>query len=253
MAEAEGPVYVYGILAASGEAAAPVAGVDGAPVRAITEGRLAALVSDLEAGALAVAREVRAHWRVLEAASDQGTTVIPVRFGTVMESEQAVRDELLTPQQEHLTALLGDLSGRVQLSVKGRYDEERLMRDVVHRTPKIAALRERVRALSPQAGYYQRISLGEMVAAAVDQRREDDLRLVLDRLEPLAVRSRAEAPSGEDGAFDIAFLVERERLPEFSDGVAAVGAALDGRVAVRYVGPLPPYSFIDDPLAAGVA
>jgi hypothetical protein len=252
MAQADVPVYVYGILAASDGDAAPVLGVDEAPVRAVAHGTLAALVSDLEAGALAIAREVRAHWHVLDASADHGATVVPVRFGTVMENERAVREELLAPQEERLTALLEDLGGRVELGLKGRYDEQQLMRDVVRDSPAIAELRDKVRALPAAAGYYDKIALGEMVAAGVQRRREDDLHLVLDRLEPLAVRARAEPAGGDDGAFDVAFLVERDRVPEFSQGVAALGAEIDDRIAVRYVGPLPPYSFVEDEAAAGV-
>jgi hypothetical protein len=248
-----GPVYVYGILASDGLAAIPVAGVDDMPVRVVEQARLAALVSDLHADALTAAREVRAHWRVLEAASDQGVTVIPVRFGTVMQDEQAVRDELLDPHADHLEAVLDRLAGRIQVSVKGTYDEQRLMAAVVRESPAIGRLRERLRTMPPDAGYYDRISLGEMVAAAVQRQREADLQLVEERLVPLAVDVRSEAASGTDGAFDIAFLVDRDRLPEFSQGVAALGAELEDRIAVRYVGPLPPYSFVDDELAAGVA
>jgi hypothetical protein len=170
-----------------------------------------------------------------------------------MESERAVREQLLAPQEEHLSALLEDLGGRIELGLKGRYDEQRLMRDVVRETPAIAQLRDKVRALPAEAGYYDKIALGEMVAAAVQRRRGADLQLVLDRLEPLAVRARAEPAGGDDGAFDVAFLVERDRVPAFSEGVAALGAEIDERIALRYVGPLPPYSFVEHETEARVA
>jgi hypothetical protein len=61
----------------------------------------------------------------------------------------------------------------------------------------------------------------------------------------LAVASHAEAPSGEQGAFNLAFLVERDRVPEFSTAVAALDGEVADRIELRYVGPLPPYSFAD--------
>src|SRR3954462_10305509 len=108
-------VYVYGIVSASAQGAVSSAGVEGADVRTIREGRIAALVSDLDTSQLAAAREIRAHWRVLEAVSESAT-VLPVRFGTVMTDDEAVRERLLTSHEERLAALLDELAGRVQLS-----------------------------------------------------------------------------------------------------------------------------------------
>lgn len=243
-------VYVYGVLRAADADAVSVAGVEDSPVRAVVLEELAALVSDLEGGSIAAAREVRAHWRVLEEASGDAT-VLPVRFGTVMESDQAVRDRLLAPNAERLGGLLEELAGRVQLSVKGDYDEQELMREVVRDTPAIGAMRRRVSKLSDQAGYYERIRLGEAVAAGVSRRREQDTGLALERLSPLAVATRSEEVGGTEAAFKLAFLVERDAVERFSAAVGELTGELGERVHVRYVGPLPPYSFAEMDLSAG--
>ena len=160
-----------------------------AQVRDVEHDGLAALVSTVEGGALAAAREVRAHWKVLEEAS-ASATVLPVRFGTVLESEDAVRAALLEPNAERLSSLLEELDGRVQLTVKGKYDEELLLRTVMRDTPAIAAMNRDLRKLPEEAGYYGRIQLGEAVAAEVDRLRAEDTGVALDRLAPLAVASR---------------------------------------------------------------
>jgi hypothetical protein len=190
---------------------------------------------------------------VLEQVTEHATAV-PVQFGTVMQSDQAVREELLEPNGPHVAALLADLAGRVQLSVKGDYDVELLLRAVVAASPDVAALRERVRALPDAAGYYDRIRLGELVAARVSDRREADAQLVVDRLAPLAVATRLEPTSGTSGAFNIAFLVERAQVEAFSQAVAELGSQLGEWIRMRYLGPLPPYSFAGaEPADGGVA
>jgi Gas vesicle synthesis protein GvpL/GvpF len=210
------------------------------------------LVSDLDAAQLAAANEIRAHWGVLEAVGEWAT-VLPVRFGTVMEDDEAVRERLLRPHEDRLANLLDELAGRVQLSVKGTYVEKRVLGDIVRETPAIASLNERVRSIPDEAGYYQRINLGEMVFRELDRRRDADARLALDRLEPLAVAAQAEPAGGANGAFDLAFLVDREKVPEFSAAVAGLGDEVADRIDLRYVGPLPPYSFADAELTAGSA
>jgi hypothetical protein len=221
-------------------------------VRAVEHAGLAALVSTLEADAIAAAREVRAHWRVLEEASKHAT-VLPVRFGTVMDGDAAVREQLLEPNAEELAGLLRELDGRVQLNIKGEYDEQGLLHEVVRASPAVAALRDRVQTLSEAAGYYDRIRLGELVAAEVARQQEQDAVLALARLEPLAVTAHVEQPSSPNAAFNLAFLVEGGKVDTFSEAVGRLREELGERVALRYVGPLPPYSFAETDLNAGAA
>jgi hypothetical protein len=248
----DGAVYVYGVITAADAASLPDTGVEGSPVRAIREGDLAALVSDVAGGALAAAREVRAHWRVLEEVS-ASTTVLPVRFGTVMEDDGAVREQLLAAGAEQFAAMLRGLDGRVQVVVKGTYAEEDLLRGIVTASPKVAALRERLQRLPANAGYYERIRLGELVATEVDRVREADAARALAQLEPLAAATRSDGLGTPDAAFNFAFLVDRSSLDDFSAAVTNLIAELGDRISVRYVGPLAPYSFADAELAAGAA
>jgi hypothetical protein len=245
-----GGVYVYGVLSSSDRATISVGGVEQAEVRTVEHAGLAALVSTLEADALAAGRELRAHWRVLEEAS-KDATVLPVRFGTVMEGDAAVRETLLAPNAEQLERLLSELAGRAQVNVKGEYDEEQMLREVVRASPAVAALRERVRRVPDAAGYYDRIRMGELVAAEIGSRREQDSALALACLEPFAVAARAEKAASPNAAFNLAFLVEEDGADAFSEAVGRLREELGERVSLRYVGPLPPYSFAETDLSPG--
>jgi hypothetical protein len=244
-------VYVYGIVPSSDRlrVEAPGVGDPEAKVRRVVHEEIAALVSDVEPGPLAAARDLRAHWRVLEEAALK-TTVLPVRFGTVMESDDALVGDFLAPRRERLAGQLKELAGKVQLSVKGFYEEEKLMREVVERSPAVARMRQRIHGRPEAATYYDRIRLGEMVAAEVEQAREHDAALVIGRLEPLAVAARREPPSTADSAVNAAFLVERDRVDEFSGVVAELAREVEDRIRLRYIGPLPPYSFTEEETAA---
>ena len=140
----------------------------------------------------------------------------------------------------------------MQLSVKADYEQEQLLRGVVAQSPQVAALREGLKGLPDEAGYYDRIRLGELVSSEIERRREEDRTLALDRLEPLAVSAREEPVSGAE-AFNLAFLVERDRVDPFSAAVQDLADETGERLRIRYVGPLPPYSFADMELTAGGA
>lgn len=244
-----GPIYVYCVTSAPVEVSISTPGIEGSNVRAMEHGGLVALISPLQSEALRASRDLRAHWRVLQEAFEQ-TTVLPVRFGTVMESEQAVREGLLESNSAQLAAMLRDLVGLVQLGVKGRYDEERLLREVVRDSRAVATQRERVRGM-PQgpASHGQQVRLGELVAGEVMRRHEQDLAVALSALEPLAVATRSE-PSLQTGvAFDLAFLVEQEKRDAFDEAVGGLRQALEDRIKIRYIGPMPPYSFAETDLS----
>lgn len=245
----DGPLYVYGVLSIDERDAVAVAGVEGSVVRTVDYDGLSALASPLRGEQLRAAREVRAHLRVLQEAAE-AATVLPVRFGTVLESERAVRERLLEPNAEYLDALLKRLSGCVQLTVRGAYDQEALLREVLAVSPPLKELAARVREISEAAGYYDRIRLGEAIAGEVGAHRERDTRLALDTLGPAAVASNSEDPSDSYEAFNLSFLVRRAEQEEFTRRVNDLAEAVSGRVELRYVGPLPPYSFTEGELEA---
>ncbi|MEA2310475.1 MAG: hypothetical protein QOE28_443 [Solirubrobacteraceae bacterium] len=233
-------VGVYGVVAA---------GTAPEGVRTIEHRGLAALVADGAAGPLPAARALREHWRVLELAATE-TTVLPVRFGTAMASDEAVVTDFLEPGHDGLATSLRELEGKVQLTVKGTYEEAVLLRGVLAASPAIARLKAQVDSLPEAASYAKRIQLGQLVANAVEYAREQDGALVMDRLAPLAVASRREGTGKPDAAVNAAFLVERARVEEFGGAVAALGEELAGRVRLRQLGPLAPYSFTDERAAA---
>jgi hypothetical protein len=238
-------VYVYGVTASSAVPMPPIDGVDTAPVRALDHAGLAALVSSIQKTEFRAA-DVRAHWRVLERAFEHAT-VLPVRFGTLMESEDEVRDRLLEPNEDRLAELLKAMDGLIQLNVKGRYDEESLLRGILRDAPALARLRERAQRSGAMA---DQVALGQQVERAIEQRRAQDTAGVRGALDDRAVAVRDEQVRHPD-AFNIAFLVARDSVDAFGEGVGRVRDELGERLEIRYVGPVPPFSFAETELGAG--
>ena len=242
MNQAGQAVYVYGVVPSSAHPPKGLAGVEGNPVRHVARGEIAAIVGDVGRAPLGRGADIRAHWRVLDDAVER-TTVLPLRFGMVMESDDDVREDFLAPNEARFATELTELDGKVQLIVKGFYREDAILREVVDETPAVGRLRERTRQLPEAAAYYEMIRLGELVAAEVDRRREHDTERVLTRLGGMAVASHPERRMTNETAVNIAFLVERDRVDEFSAEVQRLHADVGDRIRIRYVGPLPPYSF----------
>jgi hypothetical protein len=164
-----------------------------------------------------------------------------------METDDEVRRRLLEPNQDRLAELLTTMDGLIQLNVKGRYDETTLLRQIVQGEPALARLRER----SERSGALgDQIALGQQVEQAIEHRRIRDAATVRRTLDTLAVAARDE-PVRHPDAFNIAFLVPRDGLDAFGEGVGHVRAALEDQMEIRYVGPAPPFSFAEADLDPG--
>ncbi|AGB25750.1 Gas vesicle synthesis protein GvpL/GvpF [Mycobacterium sp. JS623] len=235
--------YVYGLVKADAELPPDLQGLGPGRVGTIAHQRVAAIVSDLPTGRpLGTRDDLIAHERVLDAVAER-TAVLPMRFPAVVE-EDGVVSELLAPNQERFMEALARLDGLVQFTVKGRFEQEPVLREIAEADDEIMELRERVRGLPEDATYYDRIRLGELVVTAMQQRRDEVAVRVLDRLKPFAVDMSPRRLTQPDEVLNAAFLVARDRVENFDDAVEGVGRDLAGRVRVRLVGPLAPYDFV---------
>jgi hypothetical protein len=238
------PEYVYGIV--DGKAEAPAGtGIGGASLRLIADDGAAALVSELEQRELTLGREeLLAHARVLENAVASGT-VLPMRFGIVMEGEEDVRERLLQAHAAELRTQLERFADKVEVSIRASYDEQQLMGEVVSENPEIRHLRESLRGKPEDATYYERIRLGELVSQAVERKRDADSSNLLDALRPFSADVHVAPPAHERVALNAAFLVERKRLQDFDQVLEGFAQGQGGRLQFKYTGPLAPASFVE--------
>jgi hypothetical protein len=94
------------------------------------------------------------------------------------------------------------------------------------------------------ATYYGRVELGELIARAVERKREVDSGVILDTLVPLALAVDVAEPAHERIVLGASFLVEHGRIGEFDAAVEEVARGQAHRMRFKYTGPLPPHSFV---------
>jgi gas vesicle protein GvpL/GvpF len=204
--------YVYGIIPADDAAAWPGAdGLAGDPVRAVTAGDLAALVSDIPDNSKPGRREdLEAHRRVLGQAVEQGT-VVPMRFGIVLDDDDGVRERLLGRYTQELSDLLHELDGKVQMTVRAFYAEDALLRTAIAGDDEIARLNQIIGGRPELETHTERVALGERVAAAIDKRRARDEEALLERIRPLASDLQVDPPGSDRVALSAQRSTRRSR------------------------------------------
>jgi gas vesicle protein GvpL/GvpF len=243
--------YLYGIVRSlpKGPPRLPAVGNPDAALRAIDAARCAAVVSDAaDAFVDATAADLQAHSDVLQDLLSSTDALVPLRFGTVYPDDETMVRELLEDRGEELEALLQLVSNRVEARLKAFYVEETILGEIVTEQPRVAELQRRTRALAADATYYDRIRLGELVAAALSAKGQRDANWILSRLVPLAVDHHLEDEPHEWSVLTTSFLIERSGLEKFQSVVAVLAEETEPRLQLRCIAPLPPYSFVSLPL-----
>lgn len=189
-------------------------------------------------------RNMMAHTVVLEEAM-QEFTILPVRFGTVAPTLEAIEERLLKPRYDELVRLLDEMEGRVELGVKAFWYEEVIFSEVVEENPPIRRLRDSLMGRTPEETYYERIRLGEMIESAMDRKRDEDAGNILARLEPIAEKTRTNNIIMDRMVLNAAFLVDQQREPEFDRAIQQLDEEMGRRLMFKYVGSVPPYNFVD--------
>lgn len=240
--------YLYGVTYSqpfAGDGTAFHAqGIAGRAVRIIRQGDLAAIVSDSPSDQYDITHEnVTAHESIVEETMSRAD-VLPVSFGTVANTDQEVQQRLLKRESDELHRQLGRIQNRVELGVKVLWEQDALFERIAADDSAIQNLRDQIVGTTPEETYDIRIELGELIDAAIQQRRELDSQAILDALSPLAVDVRTNNVITDMMIVNASFLVDKNQVQAFTDKVNALRQANTGKVTFQYVGPLPPYNFV---------
>jgi hypothetical protein len=229
-------LYLYGVVPAAAGEGLDAVGLDDRPVRVVVHGALGVVVSEArEEELLGRRRELLRHAEVIEQALRHGP-VLPLRFGAMADTDADVVEEILAPRHDELLALLEEMHGRVEVRLRGFYDEQAVLAELVARQPQLQHVGSTMD---------ERVDAGGRIARALEAQRDEDAAAIIARLAPLAVDVVREAPATEMMALNAAFLLEEDDLTRFDEAVRAIGAEVEGRLRLKYVGPVPPASFID--------
>ncbi|MEU1672526.1 GvpL/GvpF family gas vesicle protein [Streptomyces roseifaciens] len=233
--------YVYGIArAGSTDLPDGLTGIGDPPrpVRVVSRDGLAAVVSDCPEQLRPKRRDLLAHQQVL-AAAGRRTPVLPMRFGSVSDSDDKVA-EVLSEHSGRYEEQLDRLAGRVEYNVKVLHREDAALHLVLAGNAELRALAEANKAAGG-GSYEQRLRFGEMVANSMREREVLDAGLVREALVPLA-EEHCDGPESAGWFLNVSFLVEEQAARRLLEEAGRLGER-HPQLDIKVNGPLPPYSF----------
>jgi len=243
---------VYCIYRARGPQApgALPAGVDGAAVSQVAEGPLCAAVSRVPSPACAPdLKRAVAFERVVQALF-QGRTLIPMRYGCVLEDAAQVRGFLAAERTRHLETLQR-LHGCVEMGVRVLLDGPGGEAQAGGASP--APEGPQGRAGGPGRRFLEARRAVLEARGASQRDRERASGRCLGALEGLCREARQEGGAPDARMLSLVFLVPRAGVALFRERFRALAAEAGPRMLLS--GPWPPYSFVVPEIgaAAGAA
>ncbi|MEI8308796.1 MAG: GvpL/GvpF family gas vesicle protein [Chloroflexales bacterium] len=238
--------YLYGVIRCADSRAIPARGIHehGLRVYTVPYRDLAVVVSDSPCEEYdSTRRNMMAHTRVLEAVMQQHT-VLPICFGIVAPNTETIYEQLLVEHYDDLVAKLDQLRGQIELGLKAFWADAQIFHEIADQQPTIRALRDSIATRPPESTYNERISLGELVEAAVVQRRQSDSEQILASLSPLARATVTHPVLTDRMVMNAAFLLDRAEEARFDTAVRDLDSNMGPQILFKSVGPVPPYNFV---------
>lgn len=184
---------------------------------------------------------VAAHQRVNEAVL-KTHSIVPVKFGNLAEDGEAVQT-ILEKTYIQLKAALSRLRDKVELVVQAFWNKQDFIRGIADTDEKIITLKRNLFANPSGDDLMDRLELGKAVHEAVAASEKAYWKDICQSLSNGGSDFVAGRLLGEEMIFNGSFLVEKKRESDFDQKVQQLATRHNGKLNLKYVGPLPPYSF----------
>jgi hypothetical protein len=166
-------------------------------------------------------------------------------FGMVAASEDEV-GRLLESNYEGLLGELHRLDGKIEVELKVFWDQETIIKEIQGESQELSRLKAKVIAApSPVEVRNLLIEAGKLVESIVQDWKTRYAELVYAILQELSFEAKINNPVGIKNLLNASFLIEKSRESEFKEQVYKLDARFQDRMNFKYVGPLPPYNFVN--------
>lgn len=229
--------FVYCLTGDQNQEHIPQAGIGGVKLSIISCGEIAAVASPLPpTESLKLSKEAsKEYLRVYQSINNSifnQSTIVPVKFGTIARSENEI-EELLKETCLQVRAALARLHGKAEFVVLACWDLPKLFQEI----------REEMEA---EHSEFRRADL-ELQFGKVFETMETKKKAMTENIHralyPLASDFADGRLPSQDILFHRSYLLQRDRERILDDAMAVIGRSFPEYVALKYVGPIPPYSF----------
>ncbi|RJR36952.1 MAG: gas vesicle protein GvpFL [Deltaproteobacteria bacterium] len=236
--------YLYAIVAGPGKRSYSLAGIGGMPVYTISNGRLAAVVSDAANGKIRPERRhLAAQQAVLKGLLAATDAMLPMAFGIIANGPQAIQ-KILARNQEACLKQLRQVAGMVEMGLRVSWDVPNIFEYFINTHPELRAARDRFLGPHRNPSQEDKIELGRMFDRLLNEDRDAHTGKVEEILFPCCREIKRNNCRHEREVMNLACLVRRDARDRFEKGVFTAAKLFDNSFTFDYHGPWAPHNFV---------
>ena len=243
--------YLYAIVHDRGGSSYGDIGIDGNKVYSLSDGQVAAVVSDMTNGRIRPERRnIAAHQEVLKRLMQRETTPLPISFGMIAESPQAIK-KILVKNRKAFMDQLHRVDGKVEMGLRVTWDVPNIFEYFVHTHVELRVARDTFLGTHRAPTQEDKIEVGRMFDRLLSGDREEYASRVEDILLPACFEIKRNPPKNEREVMNLACLVGRqESQMTFEAAIFEAARMFDNNFTFDFNGPWAPHNFVDIELAS---
>lgn len=241
---AESGKYIYAVIDQSADQNYGPIGINGGLVSVISMGQIGAAVSDIADRRIRPERKNMAAHNAVVKRLMEGSTILPVSFGTIASNSSAVRD-ILKKNKSGFAAQLKRFDGKIEMGLRISLVVPNIFEYMVNSEPELATLRDKLLGGQRVPTHNDQIELGRTFDRLLSEARERYLDSIMAVLTPLTVDIKSNPPRNESEIASLACLVIKSEQQRFEEGIQEAASLFDNNFSFDYNGPWALYNFVD--------
>lgn len=242
--------YLYAITLDAHDRAYDVAGIDQQAVYSVSNGRVAAVLSEFSRERIRPERShLAAHKEVL-ARLMLDNTALPMAFGIIADDLKAVR-KMLALNEEDFVEQLQRVTGKVEMGLRAVWQVPNIFEYFIDQHPDLRETRDRLLGGLREPRQEEKLELGRFFEQLLSDDREAHFATIEEVLAPCCEAIKRLPPRQVQEVANLSLLVERDRQKELDDAILAAARLFDDNYAFEVNGPWAPHNFVELNLQLG--
>ncbi len=237
-------IYLYAVVTGSDKRTYGSFGINGGAVYTISDGQIAAVVSNVPNQRIRPERRhLAAHQEVLKRLMG-GNTPLPMSFGIIADSRRAIQ-KILSRNRGAFLEQLHRVAGKVEMGLRVTWEVPNIFEYFVNTHPELRAARDRFLGTHREPTQEEKIELGRMFEHILNEDRESHTKRVEEALSRRCFEIKRNECRNEREVMNLACLVGGESQEELETGVFEAAKLFDNNFAFDYNGPWVPHNFVE--------
>jgi len=243
--------YIYGVIDTNEEKKfAPVEKAETGEVYTLPYQDIACVVSDYPKSSFdygtreEVAKKLIGHQAVVEKVMKEHT-IIPIKFGTLLEDNDEVKKVLEKAYSEFKDSLEKS-DKKIELNLAAVWNDlNSVIKKIGDENEAVWKFKEEIAKKPPEETFQDRVKIGNMIKEALDKKRDELQKEMIEFLMDKVKVNEAKKHERMDDTMilNCAFLLDKDKEKEFDQALNELNKRYSERINFRCVGPLPLYSF----------